>query len=137
MTIPVFAADRMDAWIFKVAIAVPLVCICGLVLWHLMSRLSARTGKNRRSVRQSPEPEPTFLHSGETAGFKNDPERLQRACAGLVESLAETYLQLADCWLRQGQREQAVIALREIVQRCPETRQAQTARERLQRLQGT
>ena len=37
-----FAADRMDTWVLKVSIAIPLVCIAGLGLWHLMVFLAGK-----------------------------------------------------------------------------------------------
>ena len=155
MSIPRFAVDRIDTWVFKVGIAIPLVCIAGLVLWHLFAFLTGKLVNKPKTRRQAPEP-PTALQSLKrlpsdklafvdspeiseatqlTAQIKNDPERLERACAALVESLAEMYLELAESWLRKGQPQQAAAALKKIVQSCPETRQAQLAQVRL-RQQG-
>jgi hypothetical protein len=66
--------------------------------------------------------------------IKNDPERLGQVCAALVESLAETYLDLAESWLRKGEPGQAAASWQKIVQNFPETRQAQAAQERLRQL---
>jgi hypothetical protein len=154
MTISVLAAERIDTWVVRFSIAIPLVCIAGLVLWHLTAFLAGKLGRKRRTGRQAPEPPPplqspkhrladqqTFPDLPQRAETKHiappiedDPERLERACAALVESLAEKYLELAECWLSKGQPEQAAAAWQRIIQTCPETRQAQLARERLGRL---
>jgi hypothetical protein len=154
MTNPVFAADRIDTWVLNISIAIPLVCVAGLVLWHLVASLAGKLVKKRRTGRQAPEPLPalhTAKHSpsdrGTIAGVpegaeakqlaaqsKNDPERLERACAALVESLAEMYLELAESWLRKGQPRHAAAALQKIIQSCPDTRQAQVAWDRLRGL---
>jgi hypothetical protein len=128
MTIPVFAADRadrIDTWLFKVSILVPLVCLAGLVVWHLIAYLARKLVKNRKTVRHSLEPHQKLFHEAEPVQLKNDPERLRRVCAALVESLAKRYLELAESWLHEGQPQQAAVALRKIVQSCPETPQAQ------------
>jgi hypothetical protein len=163
MTIAQFNADRIDTWVFRVGIAIPVVCVLGLVLWNLVSYLGAKLGRERKPVRIAPEPPrpsslprrvptdqaPTRpdrwqalagllpdLAGGRSpqqlaAELQNDPERLQRACVAVAELLAEMYLELAESWRRRGQPLQAAAALRQIVQSCPETRQAQVARERL------
>jgi hypothetical protein len=133
----VFAADRIDTWVLKVSIAIPVVCLAGLVLWHLVAYLARKLLKRRKTVRHAAEPRPDLSEGGGkqlAAPIKSDPERLERACAALVESLAEMYLELAESWLRKGQTQQAVAALQKIVQICPETRQAQVARDRLRQL---
>jgi hypothetical protein len=119
----VFAADRIDTWIFYVGIAVPLVCLAGLGLWQLSAFIARKLRGERRAVRESPEP-PRPLNE--------DPERLERTCAALTESLAAAYLQLADSWQRRGQTQQATAALKKLVQMCPDTPQARIARERLE-----
>ena len=127
----VFAVDveRIDTWVLRLGIAVPLVCVAWLVLWHLVPYLVRKKAKTRQPARLSPEP----LHP--PAQIKsNDPEQLQQACAALEESLAEKYLELANCWVREGQSHQAADVLQKIVQNCAETRQAKVARERLERL---
>jgi len=207
MTIPVFAVDRIDTWVFRVSIAIPLVCLAALVLWHLVAYLGGKLVKKRKPLRHAleparpGEPDPRRLPGEQTragvppivppagpkeaqedrtrrarellaltredfskqrfpsclerckalAGnfpdlpegaeakqlatqIKNDPERLQQVCAAHVDSLAETYLELAESWLRKGEPEQAAAALQKLVQSCPETRQAQVARERLRQL---
>jgi hypothetical protein len=126
MTILVLAVERIDTWVFRVAIAIPIVSLAGLALWHLIGYLGRRRSRERKALRSSPEPEPP--------PSQNDPERLERSCAALVESLAEMYLRLAESWLRDGQPQQAVAALKKIIQRCPEARHAQAARDRLRQL---
>jgi hypothetical protein len=207
-----FAADRMDTCVFKVSVAVPLICLAGLVLWHLVGYLAGKSSRRRKPGRQAPEPQSshfspkrlpsdTPLASGAApdaaagalphtdtpdsqadwtqhargllaltrdefntqrflscldhckalaftfpdlpeaaeakqlaAQIKRDPARLQQACAALADSLAEMYLELAESWLGKGEPEQAAAALHQLVQRCPETRQAELARDRLRQL---
>jgi hypothetical protein len=149
MTIPVFAAERLDTWIFRVSIAIPVVCLAGLVVWYVVSSLAGKLVKKRKPVRLSPEPPSAFRSPKplpreqalagapvDTGQIINDPERLQRTCDALVESLAERYLELANCWLQTGQPQQAAAALQKIVQKCPETRQAAEARDRLRQLEA-
>jgi len=126
MTVLLLAIERIDTWVFRVGIAIPIVGLLGLVLWHLIGYMGRTGSSKRKTVRSSPEPEPS--------PSKNDPESLERACAGVVESLAEMYLQLAESWIREGQQQQAAAALQKIIQRCPETRHAQVARDRLRDL---
>jgi hypothetical protein len=205
MTIPVFAVDRMDTWVFRASIAIPLVCLAALALWHLVAYLGRKLARKRKPLRQALEParpgpqrlpgEPTRAGGAPVlppagpedipadrrqfarellalirddfskqrfpscldrckalagtfpdlpegaeakqlaAQIRNDPERLQQVCAALAESLAETYLDLAESWLRKGEPGQAAASWQKLVQNCPETRQAQVARERL-RQQG-
>jgi cytochrome c-type biogenesis protein CcmH/NrfG len=126
MILPVFAVDRMDTWVLRVSIAVPVVCLGGLLLWQLLTHLAGKLAPRRRAVRQSPEPP--------SARVEDDPDRLERACAALAGSLAAKYLELAECRLRQGQHPQAVAALQAAVRACPGTRQADLARDRLRQL---
>jgi hypothetical protein len=193
-----FAVDRIDTWVFRVGMAIPLVCLAGLVLWHLLGFLSRklgnkRTGRNveREAWGAGPPSSRSAPHASHFTPFvgtedasadrtrragellaltrddfskqrfsscldrckalaetfsdlpegaeakqlatqiKNDPDRLERACAALVGSLADLYLELAECWLRKGEPEQAAAALRKLIQTCPETQQAQMARDRL------
>ncbi len=138
-----FAADRMDTWVLKVSIAIPLVCIAGLGLWHLMVYLAGKLPKKPRTVRYSPEP-PSSTPSREfpprgralpkVAPTRDSPEQLQQACTDLEDSLAETYMALAESWMRNGQPQRAAAALQKILQLCPERRQARLARDRLQQI---
>ena len=138
-----FAADRMDTWVLKVSIAIPLVCIAGLGLWHLMVFLAGKLPKKPRTVRYSPEP-PSSIQSREfpprgralpkVAPTRDSPEQLQQACTDLEDSLAEIYLKLAESWLRRGQTQKAATALKKILQICPDSRQAQLAQERLRQI---
>ncbi len=194
-----FAVDRMDTWIFRASIAVPAVCLLGLLLWHLAGYLGGKGAKKPRAIRHALEPAPRLAEeqlrnsitsirpsgSDETraewsgragdllarareefnaqlfarcyerckavaalfpdlpqgaeakqlvAQIKNDPDRLGQVCAALVESLADTYLDLAESWLRKGEPQQAAAAWEKVIQSCPETRQAQLARERLRQM---
>src|SRR5262249_34620790 len=178
MTVAVLAIDRMDTWVLKVSIAIPLVCLAGLLLWHVAAYLAGKLTGKRKAVRLALEPRPPLYppqrppgdqapadaittevqverarrarellalvgaatcpdlpESAEArqaaAQIKNDPERLQRACAVLTESLAALYLELAESWLRQGQPRQAAAVWQKLVQSCPETPQAEVARDRL------
>jgi hypothetical protein len=173
MTTPVFAVERIDTWVLRVSIAIPVVCVTALVLWHLFAYLARKLGPTPKVGRPSPEPPQVFRPpkppAGAAAGdaqgerarrvrellalaaslsdlpegaesrqlatqIRNDPERLQRACAALAESLAELYLELAESWLRNGQPRHAAAALGNLVRCCPETRLAEVARGRLRQL---
>jgi hypothetical protein len=148
----IFGADRMDTWVLKVSIAIPVVAIGGLVLWHLLSSLAGTLSKKRRKFRPALEPRPPLFSpkhptrpaidpapavsapSQLAAQIKNDPERLEQACATLVDTLAEMYLELADSWLRQGEPRRAAASLQKLLQSCPGTRHAQLAEDRLRKL---
>jgi hypothetical protein len=123
MSILLLAVPRIDTFIFWFSVTIPPLCILCLVAWHLLRRWSGKRVKQRQPIRISPEPAQPLP--------KNDPPHLERACVALVESLARKYLELAESWMRQGQPENAVVAWQQILQRCPETREAQIARERL------
>jgi hypothetical protein len=138
-----FAADRMDTWVLTVSVAIPLVCLAGLALWHLAAYLARKLPKKPRPVRHSPEPpapspSPKFLARergpAEVAPTRGDPERLQQACTALEDSLGEKYLELAEGWLRQGQPQKAAAALKRVLQICPEKLQAQLAQDRLRQM---
>jgi hypothetical protein len=165
MSANIIAFERMDTWVFRVSIAVPVVCLVGLVLWHLVSYLSGRFFKTRREGRQALEAPPfgeqrasrieerrsrvedrhdsivdaqASLVPGpggtQATPIKNDPELLEQVCAARLNSLADAYLELAECWLHKGATVQAAATWAKVVQTCPQTRQAQVARERLRQL---
>ena len=115
--------DRIDTWVVIVSVGFLVVCVAVLVLLHLLRFAGRKLGRERRAVRESPEPG--------TVSTRNDPERLERACAGMEETLAQMYMDLAESWLRAGQRQQAAVVWQKIADRCPETPQAQAARQRL------
>jgi hypothetical protein len=185
---------RIDTWVFWVAIAIPVLCVVGLALWHLLAMVARGLARERRPARQSPEPSRAFpvvtaIRSAENASGDRDdrrrrardllaladeafrderyrdcidharalsatfpdlaeaaearrlieeinaePKRLQQACAALSASVAETYLALAESWLRKGQPQRATAALQELVRIFPETSHAQTARDRLRQI---
>jgi hypothetical protein len=61
MTIAEVAIERMDTWIFRVSIAVPVVCLVLLALWHLISLVARKLPPRGKPVRrQSPEPDKSF-----------------------------------------------------------------------------
>jgi hypothetical protein len=122
--------ERIDTWVIRAAIAVPVVCVTGVALWHLVGYL-ARKMARPRVARLSPEP-PDAFRSNQAA--ETDPEQLERACANQAEVLAELYLKLAESWLSQGQPQRATAALQKLLERCPDTRQAKLARDRLQQI---
>ena len=157
-----FAVERIDEWVIKASIAIPVLCITGLLLWHLVAYLAGKLTKPKTS-RHALEPQPSIqspkrLPSEQAvagiaqpeqpdavaravqtskqfvARIKNDPEQLQRVCAALEDSLAEIYLELAESWLRKGQRDQAVATLQQVVQRFPNSRHAQIAQDRLRQI---
>jgi hypothetical protein len=138
-----FAADRIDTWVLKVSIAIPLVCLAGMGLWHLVAYLAAKRPRKPRMVRLSPEPPraspaprpwPRGQGLAEAKPTADDPERLQQACTALEGSLVDLYLQLAESCLRQGQPQQATAAWNKIILISPGGHQAQLARDRLQQL---
>jgi len=51
---------RLDTWVFRVSIAIPLLCIAVLVLWHLANHLLGKLVKRRKTFRHSPEPPAPF-----------------------------------------------------------------------------
>jgi hypothetical protein len=157
---PVFAVERIDTWVFNVGVAIPVVCVIGLIVWHLLSSAAGKRVRNRKAVRSAPEPPEPFAFAKEQripkfpdgeqllagiftnssigaatnqhiASLRNDPDQLQRTCDTVAQLLAELYLELAENWLRQGQAQQAAAVLQKLVQSCPQTRQAEVARERL------
>jgi hypothetical protein len=123
MAMVALVTDRIDTWMVIVSVGFLCLCVAVLVLLNLLHFAGRKLGRERRAVRESPEPG-TFTS-------RNDPQRLERACAGMEETLAQMYMDLAESWLRAGQRQQATAVWQKIVERCPETPQAQTARERL------
>jgi hypothetical protein len=135
-----FADDRMDAWVFKVGIAIPLVFIAALGLWHLIVYLAGRLPKKPRPVKHSPEPPsamqvpkllPRVQSLAEIGPAGDDPERLQQACSALEDSLAGVYMKLAESWLRRGQPQKAAAAMKKVLLICPEGQHAQLAQDRL------
>jgi hypothetical protein len=134
-----FAAERLDTWVLKVGIAIPLVCLAGLILWHLGAYLAGKLPKKPRTVKDSPEPPSRGVRAAgeggrETTPARDDPERLQKTCAALEDSLAERYLELAETWLLQGQPQKAVATWKKVLQICPERRQGQVALDRLRQI---
>jgi hypothetical protein len=141
--VAIIALERMDTWVWKVSIAIPVLCLAALFLWHLVSFLAGNLFKKPRTYRKALEPRPPRLVSGSLPagsaqrgppGSPDDPERLQEACASLVNSLADLYLELAECWWRRGEPQRAAAALHRLMQTCPETSQAQLAQDRLRRM---
>jgi|GEM_PF-4677982 len=59
---------RLDTLIFRVSIAVPLVCIAALVLWHLVNHLVGKLVKKRKVIRHSPEPQAAVQSSSRLSG---------------------------------------------------------------------
>jgi hypothetical protein len=125
------AIERLDTWVLIVSIAVPVVSIVGLVLFHFLGLLAGNLRKPRRAVRESPEP------PAPRAAARDDPEQMQRTCAAMEESLAEQYLELAECWLRKGQPQQAIKTFEKVAASFPESRQAATAQERIRQVRET
>jgi len=139
----VVAAERLEIGVLKASIAILLVCIVGLGLWHLVGYLARKLPKKPRTARQSPEPPsaiqppkllPRARALADIAPATDDPEQLQQACTALEDSLGEIYMELAESWLRGGQRQKAAAALQKILQICPGRHQAQLAQDRLQRI---
>ena len=68
--------------------------------------------------------------------IRNDPEELRLACDNLTDRLGEMYLDLADAFLRKDQPARAILCLEWVVQACPGTPQAETAKERLAKVKS-
>jgi hypothetical protein len=128
-----FAAERLDVWVLRVSIAIVVVAIAVLGLWHLVAYLIGKLQKKRRAVRQSPEP-PSASRASNNVLARDDPERLQQSCATLEDSLADNYMELAEIWLHRGQPQKAAAEWKKILLMCPEKLQAEIARDRLQQL---
>jgi thioredoxin-related protein len=62
---------------------------------------------------------------------RGDPEQMRLACENLTDRLGSMYLDLADAFLRKGQPQRAALCLEWVVQACPGTPQAETAKGRL------
>jgi len=62
---------------------------------------------------------------------RGDPEQLRMACDNLTDRLGAMYLDLADAFLRKDDAKRAVICLEWVMQACPGTPQAETAKGRL------
>jgi hypothetical protein len=141
-----FAQFRMDTWVLRVSIAIPLLCLAGLGLWQLAAWLGRKWSRKPRTVRESPEPPLSSLFPQRSASGKpeapargtaptpDDPERLQQLCQTLEDSLAEKYRELAEAWLRSSQPRKAVAALQKVLQICPDGPQAALARDRLEQI---
>jgi tetratricopeptide (TPR) repeat protein len=156
------AEERLDAWVFRAAIAIPVLCVAGLFLWHLVGYVAARIAKPRKG-RPALEPRPPGQFPGRLADepaapgvqpalldalaralencqrlaaqSKDDPEQLQQIGVALEDCLAEISLELAESWLRKGRREQAIAALQKILQSFPHSRHALAAQDRLRQLE--
>jgi hypothetical protein len=124
----VFAVDRIDTWVLKVSIGIPVVCIVALALWHVIAYLSDKLTKKPKALRQSPEPLSAFPYP------PDDPERQEQACAALEHSLVQRYVELGESWLRKGQSQKAATVFNKVLQICPEGRQAALAQERLRQI---
>jgi hypothetical protein len=134
--------ERIDLWVLKVSIAIPVVCLAALLLWHLAAFLARKLFKKPRTpLRESPEPPerparaealPNISATDPSVG--DNPERLQQACAALEDLLADRYIELAESWLRRGQPQQATAAFKRVLQICPGSQQAKLAQDRLQQV---
>jgi hypothetical protein len=143
------AYERLDTWVLKISIAIPLVSVVFLVLVHLARRVFEKFARKRKAIRQSPEP-PSRSQSPERAASEallavrsldvgqgtDNPEQLQQACAACEDSLAAMYLQLAEIWSRRGQIDQAERCWQKIVRSFPETRHVDIAQSRLQQVRA-
>jgi hypothetical protein len=141
-----FASLRLDEWVFKVGIAIPLVFLAGLGLWQLITHLGGKLPKRARAVRISPEPPsserrlrdqpaPGRVENG-VDSMAGTPEQLQQICTEREDELAGAYMALAESWSRQGQLLNAAAALKKVLQLCPERHPARLAGERLERIRA-
>jgi thioredoxin-like negative regulator of GroEL len=84
------------------------------------------------SYSDTPEGEEARLLSAEV---KNNPAWMQSACESLSERLGSMYLALAETWAKKGRTQEAAQCLERVVKSFPNTRQAEVAQLRLNRLQ--
>lgn len=63
--------------------------------------------------------------------IRTDPEVLRLACDNLTDRLGAMYLDLAEAFLKKEQPQKAILCLEWVVQACPGTPQAETAKGRL------
>jgi hypothetical protein len=127
-----FAAERVDTWVIRVSIALPFICLGVVVIWQLLSYLKRKLSKPRVAARESPEPARPF--DRDATPISVELEKLERDCASLAEALAQKYLELAEACVQSGQRERAAAVWQKIIERCPESRQALVAQDRLREL---
>ena len=72
---------RLDTWVLRVGIAIPLLCIAVLVLWHLIAYLVGKLVKKPKSLRHSPEPQASVTAGGvadSAAPAGSEPLRMER-----------------------------------------------------------
>jgi uncharacterized protein len=77
---------RLDTWVFRVGIAIPILCIAVLVLWHLVNHLLGKLVKRRTTFRHSPEPPAPFQSS---KGLPGQPALNGSALTGRSDAVAE------------------------------------------------
>jgi hypothetical protein len=51
----------MDTWVLRVSIAIPIVCLAALVLWHLLTYLAGKIPRKPRTYRHALEAPPPRL----------------------------------------------------------------------------
>jgi hypothetical protein len=129
------AVERLDTWVFRAAIAVPLACLAVLCAWHLLASLGRMLAGKRRPVRYSPEP-PAPETSRDQARVLDGPEDWQQVCAERENALADAYMELAESWLRAHRPLEAAAVWQRVVRVCPDGPQARRARERLRGSRG-
>ena len=127
-----FAIWRMDAWVFRVGIAIPVVCLVGIGLWHLLGSLASQIPRKPRAVRLSPEPPDRSGPAGHPVGpAAGSPEAWLEVCSEREAALAQAYLELAESWWGRGQSQKAGAAWRKVLQVAPTGPAARRAQERL------
>ena len=68
--------------------------------------------------------------------IRSDPEELRQACDKLTDRLGDMYIDLADAFVRKDQPARAILCLEWVVQACPGTPQAETAKGRLAQIKS-
>lgn len=63
--------------------------------------------------------------------IRENPEYLAKACEALNHRTGAMYLSLAECWLKKGQTEQAILCLERVAKMVPGSNQADAAQERI------
>jgi thioredoxin-like negative regulator of GroEL len=70
------------------------------------------------------------------ADIRANPEHLAKACSHLQDRLSQTYIALADSWIKKGNMEEATTCLERIQREFPGSMHAQVAAVKLKELQG-
>ena len=68
--------------------------------------------------------------------IRTNPDELRLACDNLTDRLGAMYIDLADAFLQKDQPARAILCLEWVVQACPGTPQAETAKGKLAQIKS-